>query len=591
MPGHRYHLTAAVMLALVAAVPAHAATLFNGVAAGDADEHSAVLWTRAKDGDRAVALVAQVAADPAFHDIVASLPGATVLANDYTLKLLAEALPSGRAYYYRFRAEDGTLSPVGRFFTAPPPNQPAEVTFGFSGDADGRFRPYPSIRDIARHRMQFFVFLGDTMYETASGTGAGISPAVPTLTPASSAADAQRALPDYDRKYLENRTGVAPGGAMTGAGQLGLQPMFAATAIYTLLDNHELGNASLQSGGAPASLLASRTTDPSLDVNRTGAFVNRSVAFRTVEKAFFNYHPTRADVQGTPETGLRFSGPVVQAPDDPRTDGSARNYFAQAWGANAIYVQVDDRSYRDARLGKPVDGRVVDDTGPRADNPERTMLGQTQLAWLECTLLAAEQGGTVWKFVAISAPIDQVGASDGRPGTEEQDGKSWFGGFRAERNALLKFIDTQHIRNVVFLTTDDHFFRVTQLQYDSGQGIAAVVPACWEILAGPIGAGGPDQFQGHDFAAIQAAMDNRNATLTALHQPVNGLPAGFPGLRDVHRAFDPTAQAAPKPVDFFSPDSFNYAVLHVAADGTLTSACTGSTPTLRTPFRRAARSG
>jgi hypothetical protein len=41
------------------------------------------------------------------------------------------------------------------------------------------------------------------------------------------------------------------------------------------------------------------------------------------------------------------------------------------------------------------------------------MLGATQLAWLEQTLLDAEQAGTTWKFINISDPIDQIGPIGG----------------------------------------------------------------------------------------------------------------------------------------------------------------------------------
>jgi PhoD-like phosphatase len=55
----------------------------------------------------------------------------------------------------------------------------------------------------------------------------------------------------------------------------------------------------------------------------------------------------------------------------------------------------------------------ADETGSRADNPNRTMLGATQLAWLEQTLLDAEQAGTTWKFINISDPVDQIGPIGG----------------------------------------------------------------------------------------------------------------------------------------------------------------------------------
>ena len=56
---------------------------------------------------------------------------------------------------------------------------------------------------------------------------------------------------------------------------------------------------------------------------------NKTPQFQTLEKAFFNYDPTRVDVKGLPavSSAYRFAGPVVHAPEDPRSDGTPRNYF------------------------------------------------------------------------------------------------------------------------------------------------------------------------------------------------------------------------------------------------------------------------
>src|SRR5262249_7952720 len=42
---------------------------------------------------------------------------------------------------------------------------------------------------------------------------------------------------------------------------------------------------------------------------------------------------------------------------------------------------------------------------------------------------------------------------------------------------------------------------------------------------------------------------------------------GYPGLHDLVRDGDPTAGSAPQAVDFYSPDTFNFTVLDVSADG------------------------
>ena len=554
---------------------AYATVVFDGVAAGDASSSDAILWTRADNGGSTTSLTAQVATDVGFTTIVNTVSGTTSASSDFTLKLDATGLTSDTRYYYRFIAPGGITSSTGQFTTAPTANQKVDVKFGFSGDADGRFRPYPSIANLASQKLNYFVFLGDTMYETAS-TG---SPAVPTITgQTTNPSDLSAALTAYNQKYLNNVLGVnSASGLPSASGQQGLQPMLAATGTYTLLDNHELGNKSLQSGGAPPTA-PQGTIDPAFDVNNTGSYNNKTVAFQTVEKSYLDYHPTRESILGTPTTGYTLSGPQVTAPADPRSNGTPQTYFAQQWGANSIYIQTDDRSNRDIRLSKPSGG---DDLGPRADNPNRTMLGSTQLQWLEATLLQAQKDGTPWKFVSISSPIDQVGGPsatgmqpNGQPdGTQTPDGKSWWGGYRSERNELLKFIADNNIDHVVFLTTDDHQERVTQLQYltdPNDPNSKALVPDAFQVVAGPIGAGGPDAFTDHSFATIQTAAADRNASQLALGEPQLGLPGNFPGLHNVFRLGDPNASTSPSPVDFFSPDAFNYLTLDVGADGSLT---------------------
>ena len=577
LPSLRRALLAVCILATLTPA-ARGEVAFDGVAAGDPSSTDAILWTRADNGGNTTSLTAQVATDQAFANIVAALDGTTRSDSDFILKLPASGLAANTRYYYRFLAPGGVVSPVGQFVTAPAPNQRAAVKFGFSGDADGRFRPYPSIANLPAQKLDFFIFLGDAMYEIPS-TG---SPAVPVVSgETTDAAQLEEALKAYDRKYMENMLGVDPAtGHPSVSGQQSLQPMLAATGSYTLLDNHELGNRSLQSGGAPPSAPPD-TTDPAFDVNATRSYDNKTPAFRTVEKAFLDFHPTRSSISGDPVKGYTLSGPRVSAPADLRSDGTPQLYFAQQWGANCIYIQTDDRSYRDIRLAKPGNSGPIDDIGQRADNPNRTMLGTTQLQWLKSTLEQAQKDGIPWKFVAISSPIDEVGKAsatgklrNGQPDrTQSPDGKSWWGGYRSERNQLLKFITDNHIDHVVFLTTDDHMARVTQLQYQADPNSSAsktLVPGAFQLLAGPIGAAGPDGLTDHSFTTIQMAAAQRDAVQIALKEPALGLPANFPGLRNVFRQGDPNAAASPSAVDFSSPDTFNYMIVEVAEDATLT---------------------
>jgi phosphodiesterase/alkaline phosphatase D-like protein len=538
---------------------------FLAVAAGDATSTDAILWTRAQDSTTTagVPVKALVSTDPGLSS-GSSYAGVTDPSQDYTLHLDATDLQSGTTYYYRFLAPDGSSSQEGTFKTAPDPSAHVAVHFGFTGDADGLMRPYPAADNVtapgvptfANQHFDYFVWLGDTIYETASGgTGPNASPATPStasaanLTPAGLAAMEKAYWAKYRQQFQPVSTGPDPG----------LQEFFSSTGHYTLLDNHELGNKQVINGGAPAGNnpfgIGVNASNPANDVNTTGAYINQSPVFQTLVQAYTDYQPIRVH--------------TVFAPNDPRSNGTQQLYFAQQWGANSIFFNLDDRSYRDIRL-KKADG-TTDDTGVRADNPGRTMLGATQLNWFEQGLLAAQAQGITRKFVAISSPIDQIGAI----GSGADGGKSWMGGYRYERNQLLQFIAANHIDHVVFLTTDDHQVRINDLgyftQFDAHgtpiQSSYTRVPGCFQILVGPIGATGPDLITDHSIANIRnIAQTLANQQIAAGVDPI-GLDPNFPGLINVSREGDPNANTNRSPFDFYSPDTFNYAVLDVDPSG------------------------
>jgi phosphodiesterase/alkaline phosphatase D-like protein len=587
---------------------------FLGVAAGDASANSAVLWTRINPQPN-VPVTAQVSTDPGFGS-VRSFNGMSDSAQDYTVKIPATGLSAGTQYYYRF-VIGSDISISGTFKTTPASSSDVPLHFAFSGDNDGLMRPYPLASVIPSQNLDFYQNLGDVIYETASNVagnnGASYlnSPAVtlsndslsfngvprafiPGSTPFATQAQLQA---DYSRKYDENFLPVNTGG------QNSLQPLYAAQGNYTTWDNHELGNRKYIDGGAPAGGSVGGPTGTDMSSGRgvdardngagnvgnvndaadlltsaqlaaLGGFMNKSTGFQTLESTFLAHQPIA-------DRG------IISAPNDPRTDGTRQLYSATQWGRNSIFVNTDTRSYRDIRLKTA--NASADDTGSRADNAARTYLGDTQLAWLEQTLLTAQQDGTRWKFVSLSDPIDEIGPIGGSLSgvsaatmqpfsgnisyapVNADGGKSYMGGYRAERNALLKFIVDNHIGNVVFLATDDHQNRINELYYsptgETGlQSSYVKVPNVFSIVCGPLGATGPDLFTNHTFAGAKGAADLiANAESAAGIDPI-GL-QNYAGLHNLFRDGDPTAGTNPQPVDFYSPDTFNFTVLDVSADG------------------------
>ena len=104
----------------------------EGVASGDPGPDSVILWTRRPfdQGDRHV-LTVEIAEDEAFRRVVAHAPAAVSAAADWTCRVLAGGLKSGRVYWYRFIDADGNGSRIGRTITAPRPNDPRAVNFAF----------------------------------------------------------------------------------------------------------------------------------------------------------------------------------------------------------------------------------------------------------------------------------------------------------------------------------------------------------------------------------------------------------------------------------------------------------------------------
>ena len=533
---------------------------FNAVSSGDVSSSDVILWTRCVDpsAPSSIAVTLQVATDVNFNNIFTTMNGNTDPNQDYTIKLNVTGLSAGTRYYYRFVGPYGVTSNTGTFKTAPSPTAKAAVHFAFSGDADGRWRSFPSVSDIGSQQLDFFFFCGDTMYENASSPAFGIVPASPAVV--DPAVSVSQALSGLRRKYLENI------GPVTTNGNASLKNFFAAQANYTLLDNHELcsniGKGSYQCGGANTGAAAANYNNATVanDINVNGPFANKTAEFAACIQAFRNYEPIRENLLSTP--------------NDPRSDQTYQLYRVQQWGKNMVFINTDDRSYADQRASSG--------GSPRADNVQRTRLGATQLAWLQAQLLSAQQAGTTWKIVGVSDPIDTIGALDGTslPGegstnlTIADGPKSWMGGYRYERNVLLKFIADNKIQNVVFLATDDHTNRVNEMLYAPDMTQIAnlssyvLVPGnVFSIVAGPMGASGPELFTDHNYSTLLGLANGLAGSQKGVGVNPIGLDPAYIGLHDVVRENDPTADSVRGPIDFFSPDTENYNVLDITPDG------------------------
>jgi hypothetical protein len=206
-----------------------------------------------------------------------------------------------------------------------------------------------------------------------------------------------------------------------------------------------------------------------------------------------------------------------------------------------------------------------------------------------------------WKFVVISSPIQHIGHAS-EIGVDLDGTKSWQGGYRVERDRLLKFIDERAIDNVVFLTTDNHNTMITNLRYRATpeDPSSPTVPArnAFEILTGPLGAGygyigvkadltGLSGREAERRVAQTLAGDvpNRDGELRGQRQagvhPI-GLEADFPGLIADSVTAEGGQDGVVEPAAFASFNTFTYAV--VSVDNNLMTVRIMGQPGVEFPF-------
>jgi alkaline phosphatase D len=147
----------------------------EGVASGDPEADSVLLWTRRpySDGRRSARLVVEVSEDSAFQRVIASAPALVSAASDWTCRVLVGGLAPARTYWYRFTDEEGFASRVGRTLTAPEQGDPRAVRFAFvscqnvNQGAQNAYRRmiFEDERAAEGDRLDFVLHLGDFIYE------------------------------------------------------------------------------------------------------------------------------------------------------------------------------------------------------------------------------------------------------------------------------------------------------------------------------------------------------------------------------------------------------------------------------------------
>ncbi len=409
----------------------------QGVASGDPDPRSVILWTRRPfdQGTRQL-LTVEVAEDEAFRRVVAHAEAPVSLAADWTARVLIGGLEPARTYWYRFTDRDGNGSRVGRTITAPLPDDPRTVNFAFVSCQDvneGKLNAYRRMiyedeRAPAAEQLGFVLHLGDFIYELVEYPDEVKTRYDRTIYEVARLPDGQKVGNFHIPLTVEGYRAIYKG----YLADPDLQDARARWPFVCIWDNHEFSWLGWQS------------------TVKAGKFERAAPSVKiAANQAWFEYLPARV----APPSGSfdQFGPPVVKdgipitefdanglglEPNNLTAIHSLKAYRTLRYGRNLDVILTDQHSYRSAdcfndpslgglggeefigmapeSLMRILDGGRAFNGGnppaevrfndahvpnPRRSAPPQSILGAEQKAWLKERLRSST---AVWKIWANS---------------------------------------------------------------------------------------------------------------------------------------------------------------------------------------------
>jgi alkaline phosphatase D len=385
---------------------------------------------------------------------------ATTLTNqatDYTVHVRLEGLNPDTFYYYHVwfsipsssqtNKNDSLTSDIltGSFRTAPDPSLPTTkpISFIFAADLGGQKHcrqidtgGYFIFENMKELSPDFFIANGDMIYaadkcpiegpsddwKNIPGNFSGIADPEVNWT------DIDQVRDTYSKHWQYNRADPY------------FQDFLQNTSMYSQWDDHEVIN----DFGALWPYWNSFNKDREGYPN----IVNEG------RKAIFDYSPI-----------------------DRNRNDTNRIYRSFNWGPNLDLFILDGRSYRSPN------------SMPDTPENKKTMLGSEQLGWLEQSL---KNSSATWKVISSDIPISvPTGANAsilGRDGWANGNETNFSSktGFERELQQLLKSLDDNNIKNIVFVTTDVHFPANILYEVDANNDGDKLI--FYELISGPLSA-------------------------------------------------------------------------------------------------------
>ncbi len=521
----------------------------QGVASGDPDHHSVMLWTRRPfPGRPRASLTVEVALDQDFRRVVATARAPALAEADWTCRALVGGLEPASVYWYRFTDEGGEGSRIGRTITAPRRNDPRSVRFAFvscqsvNEGAQNAYRRmiWEDERAAPDRRLGFVLHLGDFSYEVVEYPDEVPHRYDRTVYDIGRVPDARKVRNFHVPTTLDGYRMVY----RAHIDDPDIQDARAHFPFVCIGDNHEFSWQGWQSfityGGPPEPAQKLRVA---------------------ANQAWWEYIPSR--VRKASGEGLAaFAAPKVEdvaitpidgdglgiEPNNLAAIGSMTGYRATTYGRHVELILTDFHSYamRDPttrpeadafglddfpdlfpqealevlEAGRGYDGGRPPDTiafdgkaiaNLRKDEPTFTcILGRTQKAWLKERLAASTATWKIWG--ATNGTLDMRTDPQNLPAglTRPWPGKGYatFGGgdFSAalsERAEVYDFVRDQGVTGFVVVSGDRHSFW-------AGYAAGALPPARFEpvgvsFITGSISAPGIAEALEHGLKAHPAS--------------------------------------------------------------------------------------
>jgi alkaline phosphatase D len=513
----------------------------EGVASGDPDSNSVILWTRRPfdDGQRH-SLTLEVAEDESFRRVVAQAPAPVSSASDWTTRVLAGGLKPSHVYWYRFTDAQGNGSRVGRTITAPKVDDPRTINFAFVSCQDvneGTLNAYRRMifedeRARPEDQLGFIHHLGDFIYEIVEYPEEVKTRYDRTIYEVARIPDGGKAGNFHFPLTVDGYRAVYKGYLRDPD----LQDARARWPFVAIWDNHEFswqGRQSIQKAGK----------------ERPGQSIKVAA-----NQAWWEYLPSRCKKSGG-ASWEQFEAPAVKdvkiekwdenglgdEPNNLIAINSLIGYRTFRYGKHLDLIITDQHSYRSAdpftdpslnKLGgdefidmspeelmKVLDGgRAYGGGNPpeevsfneaRVPNPQRnappqTMLGATQKAWFKDQLRKSTATWKIWGN-SIGGP-DHRGDPQNLPAGMTKE--KWPGGYATayngdwstayhERAEIFNLVRDAKITGFAIVAGDRHSFW-------AGYAASELPPAKFEpvglsFVGGSLSSAGPMEGQEHTF--------------------------------------------------------------------------------------------